>query len=195
MTALPLSRRRFTPEEYLLIERSADTRSEFLDGEIYDMAGTSVAHIDINDNLIAAVHIQLKGTHCQGMSQNMKVPAIAGRMYAYPDYLIVCGERRFHDAQRDILINPTVIFEILSPSTDNYDRTTKFDLYKRIESFREYVLIAQDRPRVEHWVRLEDGAWRQTVLTGMESTLRLLSAPAAVPLAALYDGIDFTFEK
>jgi Uma2 family endonuclease len=194
MTALPLTRKRFTSEEYLLIERGADTRSEFLDGEIYAMSGGSRAHITINDNLTAAIHGQLKRTACQGMSQNMKVPAGAARLYSYPDYLIVCGEQRFHDTQRDVLINPGVIFEILSPSTAQYDRITKFDLYKQIDSLREYILIEQDRPRVEHYVRMDGDAWKQIVLSGLDAVLTLESAPATVALVDLYDRIDFAPE-
>lgn len=191
MPALPLTRRKFTPDEYLVIERAADYRSEFLDGEIYAMAGASEAHITINDNLVAEVHAQLKGTLCQGMSQNAKVPAGGSRLFAYPDYLIVCGEKRYRDAAKDVLTNPIAIFEVLSSSTEQYDRTTKFDLYKQIDSFREYVLIAQDEPRVEHWQRLDDNSWRQTVLFGLEAALKLESVPATVLLLDLYDRIEF----
>ncbi len=190
MTALPLTRRKFTPEEYLMIERSADSRSEFLDGEIYAMAGATEAHITINDNLIGEVHPQLKGKPCQGMSQNVKVPA-DGRLFAYPDYLIVCGEKRYRDAEKDVLINPQVIFEVLSPSTENYDRTTKFDIYKRIETLREYVLIAPDQPRIEHWQRGEEGEWRQGVFHGMEAALSLETVPVVVPFVDLYYRVVF----
>jgi Uma2 family endonuclease len=192
MIARPLIRRRFTPAEYLLIERNADTRSEFLDGEIYAMAGASEAHITINDNLVGEGYAQLKGTPCQGMSQNVKVPAGGEKLFAYPDYLIVCGEKEYRDAEQDVLINPIVIFEVLSPSTEQYDRTTKFDLYKQIETFREYVLIEQDRPRVEHWLRLEDGSWRENVLIGMDAKLAVQTASLTVSLVDLYDRIRFT---
>ena len=191
MTALPLIRRRFTPEEYLLIERAADTRSEFLDGEIYDMAGASEEHTTINDNLVGEGYVQLKGTICQGMSQNVKVPAGRESLFAYPDYLIVCGEKRYRDTQRDVLLNPLVIFEILSPSTEHYDSATKFDLYKQIDSLMEYVLIAQDRPRVEQWLRMEGGSWRQTVLIGLDAKLALETVDVTVSLADLYDRISF----
>jgi len=149
------------------------------------------AHITINGNLIMETGIRLKGTRCQGMSQNMKVPAGPGRLFAYPDYLIVCGEKRYRDNQRDVLTNPVVIFEILSPSTEHYDRSTKFDLYKLIDSFQEYILIAQDEPRVEHWVRLPDGAWRQKVLIGLDAELVLETAPASIALRDLYDRVEF----
>src|SRR4051812_46211216 len=102
MVALPLTRRKFTPDEYLMIERAADTRSEYLDGEIYAMAGATEAHITINENLSIEFGVRLKGTTCQGMSQDMKVPAGPGRLFAYPDYLIVCGEKLYRDDQQDV---------------------------------------------------------------------------------------------
>jgi len=191
MTALPMPLRKFTPEEYLLIERGAETRSEYLDGDIYAMAGATVSHIIINDNLARLFGTQLQDTPCLGLSRDMKVPAVLGRLYAYPDYLIVCGERSFRDDQADVLINPSVIFEILSPSTERYDRVTKFDLYKQIDALREYVLIEQDAVRVEHFVRRPDGAWNQTVLVGFEASLTLESAPATVPLFDIYNRINF----
>ena len=190
MAALPLTRRRFTPEEYLVIERLADSRSELIDGDIYAMAGATIAHITINDNLTVEVGTQLKRTSCQGMSQNMKVAAGGGRSYVYPDYLIVCGERRFRDGEQDVLTNPSIVVEILSPSTQQYDRTTKFDLYKQIPTVNEYVLIEQDRPRVEHWRRADDGDWRWNTVEGMDATLSLDSAPVAVALRDLYDRVE-----
>jgi Uma2 family endonuclease len=191
MTALPLIRRTFTPDEYLVIERQAETRSEFVDGEIYAMAGASLAHVTINANLAGEIYVRLKGTPCRGMSQDMKVRAGTDRLFTYPDHIIVYGETRFRDTETDVLLNPLVIFEILSPSPEQYDRVTKFDQYKQIDSLREYVLIAQDQPRVEHYVRADDGSWRRMELTGLDAVLTLESAPAAVPLADLYDRIEF----
>lgn len=132
MTALPLTRRQFTPEEYLFIERAAPTRSEFLDGEIYAMAGPTPEHVTVTDNLTIEVGVRVKGTPCQGMSQDMKVLVGPGSLFAHPDFLIVCGEKRYRDGTRDVLMNPLVIVEILAPSTEKYDTTTKFDLYNRV---------------------------------------------------------------
>ena len=192
MVAVPGTRRTFTPEEYLMVERAAEFRSEYLDGEIYAMAGASLAHVKINDSLTIEFGTRFNGTSCQGLSRDMKVPAGTGRLYAYPDFLIVCGEPQFRDTQTDVLTNPMIIFEILSPSTEQYDRTTKFDLYKKIVTMREYVLIAQDAPRVEHFVRMSDGSWRVNVLVGLDASLELESAPASVPLVRIYNRIDFT---
>src|SRR6185437_9265171 len=107
------------------------------------------------------------------LSQNMKVPAGRGRLYSYPDYVILCEKPRFHDDEQDILLNPQVLFEVLSPSTAVYDRTMKFDMYKQIETLREYVMVEQDEPRVEHYVRAAGGSWTQRVLTGLDAALAL----------------------
>ncbi len=191
MVALPLMRRKFTVDEYIMIERGGETRSEFLDGEIYAMAGATLPHVTIGNNLTVAVGVRIKGTNCQGMSYDMKVSAGAGRLYAYPDYLIVCGEPQFRDDQTDILNNPSVIFEILSPSTEQYDRVTKFDIYKMVDSLREYVLIAQDTPRVEHFARLSDGSWSENVLVGLGVELSLETVAVNVALRDLYDRVTF----
>lgn len=190
MSALPLTRRRFTPEEYLMIERAADTRSELLDGEIYAMSGASEPHIRIVSNLAGEVHSQLKGTRCEGMFHDMKVATGRERLYAYPDYLIVCGETQCLDSHRDVLLNPVVICEVLSPSTHLYDRTTKFDKYKELDSLRDYVLIAQDAARVEHYARSEDG-WNLNVLLGLAASFKLSGVSVTVALVDLYDRITF----
>lgn len=191
MTSLPLIRRKFTPEEYLTIERQAACRSEFLDGEIYAMAGASPEHTTITDNLTIEIGIRLKGTACQGMSQDMKVHTSEPGLYAYPDYLIVCGEKQFHDGARDVLLNPIVIIEVLSPMMEQYDRTLKFDLYKQIESLQEYVLVAQDTPRIERYVRGSDGIWSQQTLIGLNASLTLSSVSVSVPLTDIYDWLAF----
>ena len=195
MTALPLTRKKFTPQEYLMVERASGSRSEFLDGEIYAMSGASRAHVIINDNVGGVVHSQLKGTPCQGMFHDMKVRIGKGRAYVYPDFLIVYGKGRYVDAEQDVLLDPTVIFEILSPSTERYDRMTKFDLYKEIESLQDYILIAQDQPRVEHWCRHPDGGWNQNVISDKRCSLNIESTSVVVALADLYDRVEFEPES
>jgi Uma2 family endonuclease len=187
MTALPSTRRTFTPKEYLLVERSAPYRSELLDGEIYAMAGASKAHNTIVDNLTIEIGTQLKCTPCQGMSQDMKVDTRSGGLYAYPDYVIVYGEQQYADAHEDVLLNPQVVVEVRSPGTESYDRTTKFDRYRSIDSLREYVLVAQDRAGIEHHVLGADGAWESNDIRGLDSSLALVTIDVKVRLADIYD--------
>jgi Uma2 family endonuclease len=192
MSFLPSQRRRFTPQEYLTIERASSFRSEYLHGEIYAMAGASPAHTTIVNNLMGEVYARLKGTPCQGMALDMKVTLGNEALFAYPDFLIVCGEAQFLDAEQDVLTNPVVLIEVLSPSTEKYDRTTKFDLYKNIPTLREYVLIAQDAPCVERFVRGENGEWEQRLVTGLEGSFTLESVSITLALRDLYDRLTFS---
>lgn len=139
---VPPMRRTFTAEEYLTIEREADCKSEFLEGDIYAMSGASPIHNLISFNLNGIVFSQLRGTPCFGLSNDMKIRVGEQGLYAYPDMTIVCGEMQFRDAKQDVLLNPVVIAEVLSPSTEQYDRTTKFDYYEQLESLQDYVLIS-----------------------------------------------------
>jgi Uma2 family endonuclease len=112
-------------------------------------------------------------------------------LYAYPDLTIVCGEQRFHDEQRDVLLNPTVLIEVLSPSTEAFDRGRKFARYQQIASLPDYVLVAQDEPRIEHYVRQANDRWLLSVATGLAGSLTVASLDATLPLAEVYDGIVF----
>ena len=181
--------------EYLAIERQSEIRHEFLDGHVYAMAGESIEHSTICFNLAVAIGAQLKGTPCRGFSPNMKVRAGEKGLYAYPDLMVTSGEPSFHDDERDVLLNPTVIFEVLSPSTEAYDRGEKFERYRdHIETLRDYVLVSQDRPRVEHRHREPDGTWTSTELDGLAEVLSLPSVDCRVPLADVYSRIAFAEE-
>jgi Uma2 family endonuclease len=184
----------FTSDEYLALERQSEIRHEFLDGTVYAMAGESPTHSAICFNLNVAVGMQLRGTNCRGFSPNMKVRAGEAGLYAYPDLAVACGEAFFHDRHGDVLLNPTVIFEVLSRSTQTYDRGEKFERYKSIETLRDYVLVAQDRPRLEHFSRQPDGTWSHTELDGADAALTLDSVNCRVALADIYDRIDFAAE-
>ena len=179
----------FTPDEYLALERQSEIRHEFLDGTVYAMSGVSLAHSAICFNLAGAFHPQLRETNCRGFSPNMKVRA-AG-LYAYPDLAVVCGEPTFHDKHKDVLLNPVVIFEVLSRSTQAYDRGEKFERYKSIETLHDYVLVSQDRPRLEHFSRQPDGTWSHAELDGTDAVLTLDSVNCRLALADIYDRIDF----
>lgn len=182
----------FTPEEYLDLERFSEIRHEYLDGFVYAMAGESPAHGTICFNLAVAVGTQLKDSPCRGFSPNMKVRAGKRGLYAYPDLMIVWGEPILHDEQGDVITNPTVIFEVLSPSTEKYDRGEKFLRYRtEIETLQDYVLIAQDKPLIEHFSRQPDGTWAHVEVNGLTSVLPLPSIDCQIALADVYSRITF----
>lgn len=150
--SLPRALPTFTPEEYLSFERVSESRHEYLDGLVHPMPGERLNHSTICFNLAGSLHFMLKGTPCRGLSPNMKVRTKGESLYSYPDLAIVCGEPAYHDNHGDVLVNPTVVFEVLSRSTEAYDRGEKSLRYRNeIESLRDFVLVAQDRPRVEHF--------------------------------------------
>ena len=184
-----------TTEEYLALERQSEIRHEFLDGFVYAMAGESPTHSTICFNLAVSVGSQLRDKPCRGFSPNMKVRAGEKGLYAYPDLMIVCGEPVSLDERGDVLINPTVIFEVLSPSTEAYDRGEKFERYRtHIETLRDYLLVSQDQPRVEHHHRETDGTWTRAEVTGLAETLSLASIDCSIGLADVYSRITFVEE-
>lgn len=174
-------------EQYLDLERLSEMRHELLDGLMYAMAGESRDHSRICYNLAGITHAKLNNNNCEGFSPNMKVRTGLGDLYAYPDLMIVCGEARFHDDKGDVLLNPTVIFEVLSPSTEKYDRGEKSLRYRtQIESLQDYVLVSQDKAQVEHHHREPDGTWIGNTVSGLENVLMLGSIDCNVPLAEIY---------
>lgn len=182
----------FTPEEYLSLERVSEIRHEYLDGFVYAMAGESPEHSTICFNLAGSLHGQLKDAPCRGFSPNMKVRTNESGLYAYPDLMVVCGEPAFHDDRRDVITNPTAIFEVLSPSTEAYDRGEKFLRYStEIETLQDYLLVAQDQPRIEHFSRQPDGTWLSSEVSGLTETLALPSIDCRIALADVYSRITF----
>ncbi len=181
----------FTPDEYLALERPSEIRHEFLDGTVYAMSGESLNHSTICFNLYGILHSQLRGTPCRGLSPNMKVRTKDESLYSYPDLMVVCGEPVFHDKHGDVLLNPTVIFEVLSRSTEAYDRGEKFARDRALETLADYVLVAQDRPRVEHFSRRPDGTWSHAEASGADATLVIDSVNCRLPLADVYERVTF----
>ena len=182
-----------TPAEYLRVERSADRKHEYHDGELFAMGGASRAHALIVTNLVATLAGQLRGRPCSVYSNDLRVKISRTGLYTYPDVLIACGEQRFDDEHQDTLLNPVVIIEVLSPSTESYDRGKKFAHYRTLDSLQEYVLVAQDEPRIEHYARQPDGNWllreasyltEEVALPCVGCTLRLADVYAEVPLAS-----------
>jgi Uma2 family endonuclease len=183
--------RKLAAAEYLVIERAAPFRSEFYAGEMFAMAGASPAHNRIKDNLIVSLGGALRGTDCCTLSSDQRVRVDATGLYTYPDVLVLCGPGEFAPDDADTLLNPKVIVEILSDSTEKYDRGVKFRHYQRISSCGEYVLIAQDEPLAERFVRQLGGDWLLTSVSGLGAELAFSSVPARVQLADLYVGVRF----
>lgn len=202
--AVPLAELKRTEEEYLAMEREADERHEFIDGYIFEMAGESQEHGEICANLGGILVPQLRGTPCRGRGANSKIrtgprPQFARSqkgMYSYPDFFVICGELEFHDEFRDVITNPTVIFEVLSPSTESYDRGEKFFRYQNWSpTLKDYVLIFQNSPTVEHFSRLPDGSWNYRVHQGLEASFTIKSIKCALRLSDIYDRVQFQIDK
>ncbi|MBX9622303.1 MAG: Uma2 family endonuclease [Gemmataceae bacterium] len=190
MSAVP-NPRKLTEEEYLARDRAATVKSEFLDGVIYAMAGASYAHNVVNDDLARHLGNQLAGGPCRTLSRDMRVKVRATGLNTYPDLIVLCGPPEFDGDRTDTLLNPTVLIEVLSDSTASYDRGTKFRHYKRIPSLREYVMVAQDEPAVDRYVRQADGTWAHSDFVGLDAVVEFAGVPARVRLADIYAGVTF----
>lgn len=185
------SKPHLTPEEYLAIERQSEVRSEYLDGEMFVMTGGRYPHNRIIGNVMGELHQQLKRSPCQVLPSDQRVHIPATGLYTYPDVSVVCGEGQFEDRFLDSLLNPTLLVEVLSPTTEAYDRGKKFEHYRSIPSLSEYLLIAQDEPRVEQYLRQDGNRWLLTAITGLEATLALPSIQCELALAEIYARISF----
>jgi Uma2 family endonuclease len=179
-----------TPTEYLEIERHSEIKHEYINGRMYVMSGASRYHIDISLNIVGALRTQMRGRPCKAWAMDMRVNTSPTGRYMYPDVVAVCGEPHFEDSEVDTLLNPMVIVEVLSDSTETYDRSEKFDYYRPIESLREYVLVAQNNMRVDHYV-LRDGEWMFSAFTAAGARLALPSIGCEISLGDIYEGVEF----
>lgn len=178
-----------TPEEYLAIERRAETRSEYLDGEMFAMTGGSRNHNLIVLNIGRELSLHLKKQPCEVYVSDQRVRIPATGLYTYPDVVVVCGEPRFEDAELETLLNPTLLIEVLSRTTEAYDRGKKFEHYQTIPSLAEYLLVSQDSFRVEQYLRQGDHRWLLTSVTGREGRIALPSIQCELVLAEVYDKV------
>lgn len=184
--------RRLTSEEYLALERAAERKSEFLAGEMFAMAGANESHNLIATNLSRELSTQLRDRPCWVYGSDMRVKVSATGLYTYPDVTVVCGERQFEDARRDTLLNPTVIVEVLSSSTEAYDRGEKFAQYRQLDSLEEYLLVSQDRQRLERYVRQERGLeWLLTEANSPQAFVHLSAIGCDLALSEVYAKVEF----
>ena len=187
-----IAKRHYTLAEYLELEKHTDERYEYFDGEVVAMSGASLRHNRIVRNLIRAIDANLEGKPCEVLPADMRLKVPKALPYRYADLVVVCGEPIIEDLQGlEILVNPLVILEVLSASTEAYDRGIKFSEYQSIASFQEYVLIAQDRPHITHYVRQEGGQWLRSDLQGVADHLLLRALDCAIPVAEIYRQVPF----
>lgn len=194
MSAQPQLDTPTTPEEYLAFERQSTEKHEFVDGIVYAMSGASLRHNQITVNLVAELREKFKGRNCQSMTSDMRVK-INETDYVYPDVIAVCGEIELEDNVFDTLLNPTVIIEILSKSTAKYDKDKKMVLYQNLSTVQDYVLVAQDQYRIEHYQRRSQNQWLLTVLTEPEQILDLQSVDVKVLVQDIYDKVQLTDKR
>lgn len=194
MSALP--KRYFTPEEYLELECKADYKSQYVAGEIYAMSGAQSPHVLIQCNLIGELRNLFRGKGCNVFSSDMRVRAERREMYTYPDASALCGKPEFDFSSKpESLLNPQVIFEVLSPNTEAFDRGDKFARYRRLESLSDYVLVSSEQVRVEHYVRQQGGVWALTEYDQPEHRVPLRSVDCELPLAEIYYQVEFPAER
>jgi Uma2 family endonuclease len=179
-----------SPAEYLAIERQAERKSEYFAGEMFTMAGAVEGHNIIALNVGSELRFQLKKRPCKVYPSDMRVKIPATVLYAYPDVVVVCGKPAFEDEVKDTLLNPTLIVEVLSASTEAYDRGKKFEHYSRIPSFCEYVLITQNQHKVEQFTKQNDGKWLYAVANGLAGVLKLASIDCELALVEVYDKVE-----
>ncbi len=184
-----LSHHRYTWREYLGLEAGSDIRHEFLAGEIFAMAGGSPEHAALAVAVSSALHQQLKGKPCRTYSSDLRIRVLASGLATYPDVSVVCGEVQYDPESANTVVNPVVLVEVLSASTEEYDREGKFEAYQQIASLREYVLVSTRERLIEVFRRSADGAWLRTEAR-IHGNLRLESIDCSLGVDAIYEGID-----
>lgn len=189
MSAQPL--RYYTIEQYAAMEDEATFKSEFISGRIRALSGGSPDHSLIAGNIILGLGSKLLGGPCKVYTSDLRVGIMPIDVETYPDVTVVCGERYINPFDKNSVINPSVIFEVLPPSTERYDRGEKWARYRRLDSLEEYLLVSQDKPQVEQYIRQEDGTWKFTCIEGLEAASVVIVLGVALSLAEIYDKIIF----
>jgi Uma2 family endonuclease len=179
-----------TIPDYLAMEQQSLEKHEYHDGEIYAMAGGTPRHALIANNAGAIIRQALKGKPCSAYSSDLQV-ALTPSRFVYPDLTVVCDPPLFFEENANAVNNPTLIVEVLSPGTADYDRGGKFARYRQIDSFKEYILISQDEPNVETWYKLDSNVWRINTFTTFDQSFELTSLGVIISMKDLYDKVDF----
>ena len=183
------------PDEYLAIDSQAEYKSEYFRGEIFAMSGASLRHAEIVTNVVSDLHGQLRKSSCRVYSSDVRVKVAPTGLYTYPDIVIVCGKSQTERKKEDTLLNPVVILEVLSPSTEAYDRGEKFEHYRALESLTDYLLVAQNKAKIEHFHRQDDSQWTLSESRGIDDTIEIASIDCKLALSDVYDKVEFDEEK
>lgn len=194
----------YTVQEYLEMERESLERHEYIDGEIYLMAGESDEHGDISVNLVRELSNQLKDKDCRVRTKDAKIKTggfkrLAGEstkgMFSYPDLVVICGKVKYHDKKKDVILNPKVIIEVLSDSTGDFDRGAKFIRYRMFnKTLTDYILVAQDVPQIEHFIRQDDKSWKVFSYIGLDKVCNVEAIKCELKLSEVYDRVEFSQE-
>ncbi len=189
MSAVPTPR--YTLQEYITREEVAEYKSEFYRGQIFAMSGGTVRHNTISINFATALKTRLRGGGCRAFTSDQRIRVPSDDFGTYPDVSVICGKIETDEIDRNAITNPRLLMEVLSPSTESYNRGKKFDLYRDAESLREYILVSQDEPHVERFIKQSDGSWNLVVFKGLESMLELPSISCSISLAEIYEDVTF----
>ncbi len=191
---LPTPIKRYTPQEYYALERAAEYRSDYYNGEIFAMAGGTSRHSDIMVNICGELRNRLRGRPCRPKESNQRLKVVATGLRFYPDVSVFCGPLVYDTEDLDMpetAVNPTMIFEVLSRSTESYDRGFKSENFRMIVSLKAYVLVAQDKPHVEMYERQADDHWLFSEVKGLDGNLELPAIGISLPMTEIYDGVEF----
>lgn len=182
--------KKLTPEEYLEIERNAEFKSEYYNGEMFALAGASYVHNRITRNISKALGLQLKGKVCEEFQSNLKIKEKISGLFTYPDVVVIRGEPEFYDDEKDVVVNPAVIMEVLSKSTETYDRGFKFELYRRIEALKDYFMVSQDKISIEYYTRNDDDSWTLKEFKKINQNIEIKSIGCILELKDVYYKVD-----
>ncbi|MCY7374407.1 MAG: Uma2 family endonuclease [Pyrinomonadaceae bacterium] len=193
MTALP-KKKKYAPEEYLALEEQAEYRSEYENGAIVAMAGGSLNHAQITSNVNRFIGNKVT-QNCRSLTTDVKVRVENYRKFYYPDVLVICGEPKFYQKRNDTVTNPILIVEVLSDSTEAKDRGEKFAAYQTLEFLQEYILVSQDKAKIEQFTRQNDGSWKYQATIGLKSAVKFTSIEVELTLDEIYQRIEFNQEN
>lgn len=191
MTRIQEHKLQLSAEEYMALEEQAEYKSEYYNGEIFPMAGGSTNHNRIAVSVCTALDLALEMGNCEVFSSDVRLRVLAHRLYTYPDAMVVCGTPQYLENRDDTITNPSVIIEVLSKTTRGYDSNQKFAFYRSIKTFRDYVLIDQDRVHVDYFHKLDTGQWILTEYDALDATLRLESIQVEIPIQRIYRRVDW----